>query len=264
MKKFFMQINVIVLIFTLFFSSISRAQNEKSFASLGYKTVMSRLFETNVFTSNKEALWKPNYSEMIMMPVSDDGYCHTTMDTIMYFSDMNNKYATIIFATYEYIGDSRPSCHACSPTLGIAIFVNRNGKYWEIAQFEKNLTKCGSWGKKDGNFSIVKMGENRFCLNLKSAIGGNQGYVNGNSSFYTLDEYSRFRKVFSFVYYDSSVGAKVNEQGRIIEKFLKLLSSKDDYYTIELTTKCTNPKFIKKSTYDYSYELGIYNQKVSQ
>lgn len=240
-------------------SSVSLAQTERSFSSLDFYTVMSRLFETDRFDSNKEALWKPNYSERIMMQVSDDGYCHTTVDTIMYFSSMNDKYATILFSTYDYIGGSRTSCHACSPTLGVAIFIKSKGENWKIAQFEKNLVQYGSWGKKDGSFSIVKMGKEFYCLRVKSGIDGNQGYVSGSSSYYLLDEYSHFSRVFFYIYMDSSVGAKGRKLGETTEKSIRLLPSNDDYYTIEMTTKSSHLKLSEKSIFKYFPESQTYN-----
>jgi len=258
-KKFNLLVNLIVLINLLFFSSFALAQNSRSFTSLDQRTVLSRLFESTKFNSDKEVLWKPNYSESIMMRVSDDGYCHTTLDTIMYFSAMNNKYATIIFSTYQYSGGTRESCHACSPTLGIAIFVNTKGTNWVIAQFEKDFTRCGEWGKNDAYFSIVKMGRDIFCLNIKTGIGGGQGYESGSSSYFSLDEYSKFKNVFSYIYLDSSVGAKGDKLGRVIEKSIKLLRTEDDHYTIELSSKNSHSKLMTKSKYKYSYGLGTYD-----
>jgi hypothetical protein len=196
---------------------------------------------------------------MMNMPVSTDGYCHTALDTIMYFSVGGTKFATMIFATYEYLSESRDLCHACSPTLGIAIFTKYKGQNWRITGFKKNFTEFGQWGKIDGKISIINLGKDIYGLNIKSAIGGNQGYVSGYSTYYNLHYISGFHELFSYVYYDSSVSARGDIEGVTIEKSLKLLPSDNEYYTIEVSTKSSQSKLVKKSILKYTSELGRYD-----
>ena len=259
MKKIFIPKSLIHLFFTFFFSTISLAQNERSFKTLDYKSVMSRLFERAKFDSNHEALWRPDFEYAMNMPVSNDGYCHTALDTTMYFAIGKAKYAVMIFATYEYLSEYRVSCHACLPTLGIAIFTKYKGQNWRITRFKKNFTEFGQWGKIDGAISLVKLGKEIYGLNIKSAIGGNQGYVSGYSTFYNLHYISGFQELFSYVYYDSSVSAKGDKEGLTIEKSIKLLPSDNEYYTIEMSTENSCSKEVKKNVYKYTYELGRYD-----
>jgi hypothetical protein len=220
---------------------------------------MSRLFEKAKFDSKNEVVWQPDYEEVLNMPVSNDGYCHTDLDTTMYFSIGSAQYAVLIFATYKYLTEYRVSCHACSPTLGIALFIQEKGQDWRITQFKKNFTESGQWGKREGKMSIVQLGKEINGLNIESAIGGNQGYVSGYSTYYNLHYLSGFHELFSYVYYDSSVSALGINEGLTIEKTLKLVPSDHEYYNIEISTRNSLSKQVKKSIFKYANQSGRYD-----
>ncbi len=194
-------------------------------------------------------------------PASSDGYCHSGLDTTMYFTIGQVKYATMIFATYEYQDKSRSECHACAPRLGIAIFKKESKQNWEIFEFRKNFTSFGQWGKLDGKMAIVKLGKDKYCLKLKSAIEGGQGYNSGYISFYSLTSYYGLHEIFSYTYFHSTVGAHGEKNGFIDEMSLKLIPDNNEYNLIEISTKNSHSKVIKKSVFKFSDNSERYEVK---
>jgi len=238
----------ITVLSTLFFLSIaSNAQNENLFRNLDQETVMNRLFDGVTFNDRNEALWKPDYSERINMPVSDDKLCHTVIDTVMYYS---SDKAVMVFATYAYEQGERMACHACAPVIGLATFI-KNGSNWELEQFRKCfLRNFGSYGEV-GQFAIQKLGDNLYCLKLDTGIEGNHGYFAGACTYYSLTEYHEFKQVFSYVYFDSNQGS-AEEGKQYVEETSILIIPGKPYYSIELTTKRKNKSITGKKKYVFS------------
>lgn len=239
------------------FSIFVSGQTEKTFTTLDYKTVMTRLFDITNFNAQHEALWKPNYSERINMLVSDDGFCHTALDTSMYFNSGDIKHAVMIFSTSEYQGGMKASCHACAPTLSMATFTREKDGIWQLVQFKKDFIGFGAWGKRLGRFGIEKLGKDFYCLKAQTGIDSNQGYERGVTTFYSLNGYEQYHEVFSFVYYDSNEGAMEEGKG-FTEKITMKTTPKDDYYIVELSSKRTGRKLEVKKKYTYSEAVGRY------
>ena len=245
------------LLFVTLICFTATAQDEKSFVSLNNKTVLSRLFDKVTYNAQQEALWKPNYAERINMPVSDDGFCHTILDTTIYYKSGNTKNAILIFATYEYERGQKVSCHACAPTLSIATFTRDDDDNWQISQFKKDFIRMGAWGRKLGHWGIEKLGEDFYGLKVQSAIDGNQGYERGITTLYSLNSYDQFKEIFSFIYYDSNEGAMEEGKGVTEEKIMKVTPASDSYFGIELNTKRTGQKNVTRK-YKYSEEERHY------
>lgn len=247
------------LLVLLLLALASNAQDEKVFRSLDRKTVMNRLFDGVTFNNRNEALWKPNYAELMNFPVSDDKLCHTVMDTVIQYS---SNTAVVIFVTYAYEQGERMTCHACSPAIGLATFI-KTGNYWELEQFQKCfLRNFGSYGEK-GQFAVQKLGDKFFCLKLDSGIDGNQGYFAGSNTYYSLTDYDQFNEVFSYVYSYSNKGAMEEGRGYNEETSVSILPGKP-YYTIELTTIRNNKSASGKKRYvfsEYKRAFQIVTQK---
>lgn len=242
---------IFILAVSLLISILTYSQDEKMFSSLDYKTVMNRLFDKMAFNAKQEALWKPNYAERINIPMSDDGFCYTKMDTTLYYNSGDTKQAIMIFATYEYQDGVKASCHACAPTLSLASFISEKDGVWHLVQFKKEFIQFGSWGKRLGQFGIEKFGEDFYCLKVQSAIDGNQGYERGVTCFYSLNEYEQFHDVFSYVYYNSNEGAMEEGKG-FTEKTTMNTIPTNDFYVIELSSKRTGMNLYVKKKFNYS------------
>lgn len=235
-------------------SYMANGQVEKSFNTLEFKTVMNRLFDSVLYNERNEARWKPNYAESLVMPISDDNYCYTLMDTIMYYSGWRSDKALIIFTTYEYDGGERLMCHACAPTIGIAIFSKELAGKWQIQTFLKNFEEIGSWGERC-ELSMEKLGKDLYCLVFDYSYG-NQGSFSSTRSYYALYDYGIPHEIFS---YDYSLSNEGFEEGKGYSEEIKMkIIPTDSYYLIELISKRNNSNSVIKSTYKYSEDLRSY------
>ena len=253
MEKKFMKTTLLSTIL-VFFTLLLNAQTDRSFASLDKESVLKRLFDNAEINSNDEILWTPNYSESINNQVSDDNYCHTKMDTIMYYHGNGYDNAVVIFTTYKYENGEKQSCHVCTPTIGIATFERSIDTDWELKQFQKSFITTGSFGERDKLF-LTRMGKDVYCLTISGGYG-NQGYFESYVTYYSLQENDNFNKMFGFQDYISNEGAV--ENGYNSKTAIKFLPTKEMYYTIELTTKWSNKKQTNKLLYDYSFDTQRY------
>jgi hypothetical protein len=246
--------NILLAITLIFFPFLLSAQVNLSFNVLDKEHVMKRLFDNAELNSNDEILWRPNYCEAINNQVSDDNYCHTKMDTIMYYHANDYDNAVVIFTTYKYENGEKQSCHVCAPTIGIATFARRLDTNWELNQFQKSFMISGSYGERNKLF-LTKIGNETYCLSCSGGYG-NGGEFESYITYYSLREFDKFNEIFSFQYYYSNEGAK--ENGYNSKTAIRFLQNKETYYTIELTTKFSNNSKIDKRIYNYSFENNRY------
>lgn len=249
---------IVFLSLFILFAFVASGQNDRSFRSLDSKVVISRLFDNVNYSNNQEALWEPNFSEKLNMPVSDDGFCHTRMDTTMFYTSGEVKQAVIIFATYEYRNGVKVSCHVCAPMLSIATFSKEENGSWKILQFKKDFIGMGAWGEKLGRLGIERLGVDFYCLKVKSAVYGNQGYERGTCNYYSLNWYEQFREVFSYVYYDSNEGAVEEGKGFTEETTIKIHQTDNEFFGIELISKRKDRKTPVLKKYRYSEDENRY------
>ena len=238
-------ISVISLL--IFFAKTSWGQDKIQLTNLESKNILTALFEAKSFKSGNEiewkneGLWKPNTYERVNMPISDDGFCHTAVDTILYTSTFGNKQAIVIFKSRAYSGELPSSCHGCPVMLSIATFEKKDN-IWELNQFKKRFKFDGFYGETQGHFEIINLGDGLNCLYHRAEIDGGQGYFSGYGYFYSLDYFNDFQQVFQFKHYDS---AGVTDDNTFTEnKELKLIKT-DNFYKIELTTKRDNKGILK-------------------
>lgn len=214
-----------------------------------------------IYDVHYSAIWKPNLNERLQhYPISDDGYCHTFMDTIMYYKTVEHlrkeivtEYAVIIF---DHINIDMQGCHACHPTLGLALFFKDKNGMWEILDFNKRFIESGERDER-GQLSIVDFGNNLFCLSEKS-FGGNMGEYSGGIAYYDL--YNNLSQIFSYCYvYDSDGGIDSNGKNfEHSESELIITPIKNDYSILELRTKKSEKGNTVVEKYKYSTKLKAY------
>ena len=235
-------------------------KDEISFASYDIKTILKRLFDSQKINSNNEVLWKPNYYERMNFVVSDDGYCHTKVDTLITY-DTNKK--LIIFETSK----EGYECHACAPTISIAILIKDENGIWKLDFFEKKFIQYGSWGKTD-SYGVAKLGSNFYCLKLRSKVDGNQGYFSGWEVYYSIKNYysgcincaEPIKEIFSYIYYNSvSGGSEYYADVPDDNATMKIIPTKGEnsYYNIQLNSN-KGDKLFSTENYKYSDEKGVY------
>jgi hypothetical protein len=185
------------------------------------------------------------------MPISDDGFCHTKVDTIIYQTSVDENNAIVIFKSNKYDSGIPYTCHACPLMLSIATFTKRDNK-WELNQFKKKFKSAGFYGENLGYFEIKRLGKNLNCLHHYEEIDGNNGFDSGMGYFYSIENNDDFEKVFQYLYYDSN-SAGVEKNGYDEETKIKILKT-NNYYKIESITKRLNSPTIKKRNFVYSVE----------
>jgi hypothetical protein len=64
-------------------------------------------------------------------------------------------------------------CHACAPTIGMAIF-SQKGLKWTVDASSSAITSSGGWGKPPTDIQLVQIGPNRRAVKFID-VGGGQG-----------------------------------------------------------------------------------------
>jgi len=193
-----------ILFFLFIFVGIQLfAQEKVQLNNLNPNEILKILFEVKNLNKDGKGRWKPNVYERNKMPVSDDGYCYTGIDTILYSTAFTEEKSVVVFETIEYSNSERVDCHGCSVMLSIATFTKNNG-LWELTEFEKIFGNTGFWGEIRSDFEIIKLGAKLQCL-----VFYNQGFSNmgesspNNTTFYSLGG-NGYNEVFSFESSDSN------------------------------------------------------------
>lgn len=246
------------LILLIIFNLNSNGQDKLKLSNLEAKNIITQLFESNTFKNENEGLWKPNLYDKVNMPISDDGFCHTIVDTIIYSSINDYENAIVIFSSREYTNGIAVSCHACSVMLSIATFTKVD-KGWELTQFKKRFTNAGQYGERGGYYKIVRLGKDLNCLLHHAEIDGGQGYFSGYNTFYSLEGYDDYKEVFQYRYYDTNEGA-VEKNGFTDNTEIKIVKT-SNFYKIELITKRENKGIIKRRIFEYSEEMNSFLPK---
>jgi hypothetical protein len=62
-------------------------------------------------------------------------------------------------------------CHACAPTIGMAVF-SQNGPKWNIDASNRAVTSSGKWGKPPADIQFLQVGPNRRAVKFVDVAGG--------------------------------------------------------------------------------------------
>jgi len=203
--------------------------------------LLGTLFDSHFFDSNGDVLWKPvNFSDAVEANLSDDGYLHTSLDTVLYFTTYSIHHAVVIFATFYYAKGEISACHSCGAQLSVAVFdeASITGK-WQVRQFAKHLTTLGSFGD-NGNIGLLQFGENQWAMSFDMGWMG-QGIYSEYVEFRNVDD---LEKVFNYVVHEdnSGVWGDVNERTYSFDKTIHFLSNnetKSGWWNFDLVTRGT-------------------------
>jgi hypothetical protein len=67
--------------------------------------------------------------------------------------------------------DEKYYCHACAPTLGMAVFTKK-GSTWILTSSNRAVTDAGGFGKPPENVELVEIGKNRYAIQIKDIGDG--------------------------------------------------------------------------------------------
>lgn len=202
--------------------------------------LLSLLFDSKLFAPNGEVMWKPlNYSDGVSANFSDDGYLHTQLDTILYFTTYGISQAVAVFSTVHYEKGVLSDCHACGVQISVAVFDEALGGKWNMQRFSKHFTTLGSGGE-NGEIALTQFGANQWCLNLSMSWIG-QGVFSEYTTFYNLDD---MEKVFNFVVHEDNSGtlSADSEESYSFDKSIHFITHEDTdsgWWDFEIVTRGT-------------------------
>jgi hypothetical protein len=162
--------------------------------------LLTKLFDPDTII-RKVALWEPDKDAEFNMIVSDDGYCHTRLDTIMTGPTDQAINYIVLFITEGYHGkeNERDRCHACGVNYSLATLSTGLTSSQiprppgdEILYFNRNICMCGGWGT-GGKVSVDSLGE--IVLHISSKWTGTSVQTNHEDYF----DLTNGRLIFTYV-----------------------------------------------------------------
>jgi hypothetical protein len=204
--------------------------------------LLSLLFDSRLFDPSGEVLWRPlNFSDALTANYSDDGYLHTQLDTLLYFTTYGISQAVAVFSTLHYEKGVLSDCNACGAQISIAIFDEAQGGKWSLGRFSKHFTSLGSGGES-GEIGLMQFGSNQWCLTLSMSWIG-QGVFSEYTSFYNLDN---MEKVFNYAGHEDNSGAlgAETEESYAYDKSIHFITHEETesgWWDFEIVTRGTKP-----------------------
>lgn len=172
------------------------------------KNVLKYLIKNVTLDHFGNAVWTPADNEKFEFPISDDGKCHTSLDTILYYKGIDLiKRAVVILRTYQFDNKNvKYGSHYEGSPVSVALFEKYDSNRWKLIKFSKRLTSLGYYvgaeKRYKGIIELKRANSNYTYLYCKQMPGGQQGYVEGYESMYWLDDNPSQREIFSQVYYN--------------------------------------------------------------
>lgn len=230
-------------------------------------TLVSLFFDADSVAPNGEALWEPiTFADELSADISDDGWMHTRLDTVLYYEAYGIEKAVAIFETLHYEKGEISDCHSCGAVLSFAFFEKNPFGDWGIERFAKHFTALGSFGQS-GEVGLAKFGENQVCLSLEMSWSG-QGIYAEYLTFLNLESLER---VFNLTIHEDNQGAWEEESDRAYsyDKAIQLLPTIETttgWWEFDLVTQGTQPDDdVERAVpanlverYAYNFDTGTY------
>jgi len=198
----FKKITLPIILTTLGFVANAQSSSPLLFDLEDETQLLTTLFDSETINPQGEILWEPSsFSDKLLVSASGDGFFHTQLDTILYFSTFGINQAVAVFATYNYQKKKINNCQSCGAQLSFATFGETVVGQWQIERFAKHCTALGSMGS-NGDISLRQFGENQWCLQLEMGWMG-QGNYSEHISFWDLDDFSQ---IFNFTSHEDNSG----------------------------------------------------------
>jgi len=254
----------------VFYAFLALAQIEISpntFDLTDQKSLLSRLFDADTIAANGEALWEPlTFADELSANLSEDGWMHTRLDTILFFSSFEVERAVAVFETLHYQQGKINDCSDCGAQISVAILVKTESGNWHLERFSKHRTSLGGDGL-GGVVGLAQFGENQWCLSLEMSWTS-QGVYAEYLTFLNLDD---LEKVFNLVIHEDNLGILGLEAERTYayDRAIHLLPSIETvtgWWEFDLVTQGTEPdldidRAIPANTvarFAYNWETGTY------
>lgn len=245
----------------------AQIETSKSFDLDDPVTLLATLFDSDTFSASGEVLWTPiTFADELSSNLSDDGWMHTRLDTMLFYTAFDLERAVAVFETLHYDRGAVNDCAACGAIVSVAIFSKAVDGHWEIERFAKHLTTLGGGGQ-GGEIGLAQLGENQTCLSLEMNWTG-QGVYAEYLSFINLED---LEKVFNLVIHEDNMGVLGEESDRVysFDKAIQLLPTVETvtgWWEFDLVTQGTQPdhdieRAVPANTverYAFDLETGTY------
>jgi hypothetical protein len=260
------------ILLTAFFTCFSIAafaqiENAKTFDLESPAPLLSLFFDSDTVSSTGEALWKPlTYDDEISANLSDDGWMHTRLDTLLFYTNYEIDRAVAVFETLHYEQGEIKDCPSCGALISVAIFdKTANGK-WVVASFDKHFISLGGDGH-GGQIGLTQFGVNQTCLSMKMDWMG-QGVHAEYLSILNLED---MEKVFNLVVHEDNKGVLGGDFQRTYSfdksiQLLQVVETVTGWWDFDLVTQGTQPdKDVNRALpanmverYEFNWETGTY------
>jgi|GEM_PF-5610039 len=119
----------------------------------------------------KVAIWKPDADAEFNMNISEDGKCHTNIDTIMEIPGSKGERYLIVFTTLEVMKDSSlGGCHSCGADYGAAFLVyDKPSGVYGIENYTRKFTSAGNFGGTSDSIALTDFGRD-YALLIRSGF----------------------------------------------------------------------------------------------
>ena len=87
------------------------------------------------------------------------------------FSSDTNVPSFVLLTYAVPTRDEEYYCHACAPTLGMAVFTQKDSK-WILIASSRAVTDAGGFGKPPKNVELVEIGTHRHAVQIKDVDNG--------------------------------------------------------------------------------------------
>lgn len=200
--------------------------------------LLATLFDAKQLLQSGEAVWKPaHYAERLDARVSDDGYFHTFLDTILYFKKEGIERAVVVFSTVRFAKGQPEACAGCDALMSAALLVQTTQGDWYVEQFARHFTACA---QPDGKAlsGIRQFGPQEWCLSLTTDQLQGDAFrtLTGYYNLETLQRVYHLREHEDNDVEDNMPEEKVYQFDKSIH-FLTALDTQTGWWDFEIVTR---------------------------
>ncbi len=225
--------------------------SKKDFTS---EKILNLLFNGKINSEYSAIAWKPYPKENV--PVSDDGLVYTNVDSVLYYKNDTLNFALVVLRSIEHHEFGENSCAGCSPTEGMALFVEEKSS-WKLLNFNRSVSKLGQGGFVPRK-KIIQIGNNEFVFSLNGEELAGGGPIGTEYEYWFRLNESDFSEI-AFMYYKSEVA---DDLISVIERDIEIIKSdENEFYELKMDSKIIiyeseldeNPKIKELPSENYNF-----------
>ncbi len=219
-------LNLLFVLFISFGCSTAEKNEKKEKEFPSNENLLKDILKGKYDKKTEAVLWKPNSKDTIN--ASDDGFCHTNIDEVLFFEENEVESALVILRTIEFSNGMENDCAGCAPIIGLALY-QKSDSNWELKFAKPNVCTYGQAGMVP-NKKIINLGGNLNVLSLKEEPF--QDY--GREVFISLE--NGFTEIFNF---EHSIGGEQFTETKL--EIMKDSKNSDGNFDLKLSSMIVDP-----------------------